>query len=207
MILKVGLTGAIGSGKSTVAHAFTKLGVATFSADSVGHKLSAQGQPGYQKIVAEFGHDILQPNGDINRSKLGDIVFNNASLKQKLESILHPLIMHRLHQQAESVKGIYCILDIPLLINTAERDKVDRILVVDCDAAMRISRIKHRNGWTEEKILAVMSSQPTGDELISAADDVLDNNGSLTDIDAQVDRLHQRYSVLAKANLAASNKG
>ena len=197
----------IGSGKSTVAEAFTKLGIAVFSADKIGHGLSAQGQPGYQKIIAEFGREILHPNGDLNRGALGDIIFNNANLKLKLESMLHPLIMHRLHQQTESADGAYCVLDIPLLINTAERNKVDRILVVNCDPAKQISRIKIRNGWSEQKIRAVMNSQPAADKLILAADDVLDNNGLPAEISPQVERLHQQYLSLAKASFTASNKG
>jgi dephospho-CoA kinase len=193
MPYKVGLTGGIGSGKSTVTGEFAQLGVATFSADDVSHTLSRKGQPAYHKIIELFGADILKPDGDLDRKALGDIIFNDNAQKSRLEGILHPLILQALHQQVDAAGTAYCVLDIPLLINTAERKRVDRILVVRCDQQKRIARIQQRNGWSTEKIHRVMQNQVTEQALAAAAYDVIDNSGNVAAIKAQVARLHQQY--------------
>ncbi len=197
MPYKVGLTGGIGSGKSTVANAFSRLGIATFSADVIGHALSENGQPAYHKIVETFGSHILKPDGELDRKALGNIVFSDSAQKSRLEGILHPLIMQVLHQQADAANTAYCVLDIPLLINTAERERVDRILVVQCEQQERIARIQKRNGWSREKINRVMNNQVSEQTLLAAADDVIDNSSDIAAINAQVARLHQKYLVFA----------
>ena len=197
MPYKIGLTGGIGSGKSTVAEAFSGLGVPTFSADAISHELSQEGQPGYLKIVELFGPEILDANGVLDRGALGNIVFNDKALKSQLENILHPMILQSLHQQADATNSPYCVLDIPLLINTAERERVDRVLVVHSDKEKRIARIQNRSGWPLEKIEAVMNNQLSDRELMQAADDVVDNSGDIGAITEQVARLHLKYLALA----------
>jgi dephospho-CoA kinase len=197
MPYKVGLTGGIGSGKSTVADAFANLGIATFSADVISHALSQKGRVAYQNIVEVFGTGILKPDGELDRKALGDIIFSDERQKSQLESILHPLIMQALHQQADAASTEYCVLDIPLLINTAERERVDRILVVQCEQQERIARIQKRNGWSLQKINRVINSQVSEQALIAAADDIIDNSGDVAAIRAQVARLHQEYLVFA----------
>ena len=120
MAYKIGLTGGIGSGKSTVAGAFAELGVPVFSADAIGHQLSARGQPGYVEIVELFGNGILDNKGEINRAALGDRVFADTSQRKQLEQILHPLILGQMHALADAASAPYCILDIPLLVGTDE---------------------------------------------------------------------------------------
>ncbi len=198
MPYKVGLTGGIGSGKSTVAGAFSEFGVATFSADALSHTLSRKGQPAYHEIVKVFGTRTLKPDGELDRKVLGDLIFNDDAQKSRLEDILHPLIMQALHQQADAADAAYCVLDIPLLINTAERERVDRILVVRCEQQKRIARIKQRNDWSTEKINRVMKNQLSEQTLLAAADDVIDNNGDVAAIKVQVARLHQKYLILAE---------
>ena len=193
MIYKVGLTGGIGSGKSTVASAFNALGVPTFSADEIAFSLSQKGELGYTAIVKEFGKEILNSDSQIDRATLGDIVFNDPLLKSSLENILHPLIMASLHRQADSVQAPYCVLDIPLLINTDEYKRVDSILVIRCDKATRIARIRHRSGWSDDKIAAVMEHQVPQDQLIKAADQVIDNSGEIGEIPNLVAPLHAEY--------------
>lgn len=193
MPYKIGLTGGIGSGKSTVAKAFSELGVATFSADTISHELSEKGQPGYLEMLALFGPEILNANGELNRNAIGDIIFKDKALKSQLENSLHPLILQTLHRQADAANTRYCVLDIPLLINTAERERVDRILVVHCKQKERIARIQKRNGWSAEKIAKVMKNQVSEPALIAAADDIVDNNGDITAIKQQVADLHERY--------------
>jgi dephospho-CoA kinase len=198
MPYKVGLTGGIGSGKSTVAQAFAALGVPTLSADAIAHELSGKNQPGYLKIVEVFGTDILKPDGELDRKALGDMIFSNRAQKAKLESILHPMIMQALHQQADALDAPYCILDIPLLINTAERERVNRILVVHCEQKERVARIQKRNGWPVEKIDKVMRNQVSDQALLAAADDVLDNDGDIAAIGEQVADLHSLYISLTQ---------
>ena len=198
MIYKVGLTGGIGSGKSTVADLFSKLDVPVYSADQISHELSQKNAVAYQAIIATFGKDILQTNGEIDRQALGDIVFSDKALKIQLESILHPLILKTMHQRADAADFPYCILDIPLLINTAERDNVNRILVVHCARNIRIERIRKRNGWPLKKIKAVMANQISDQTLISAADDLIDNNHTVESLLPQVKKLHKRYLKLAR---------
>jgi dephospho-CoA kinase len=198
MPYKVGLTGGIGSGKSTVAQAFAALGVPTLSADAIAHELSGKNQPGYLKIVEVFGTDILKPDGELDRKALGDMIFSNRAQKAKLESILHPMIMQALHQQADALDAPYCILDIPLLINTAERERVNRILVVHCEQKERVARIQKRNGWPVEKIDKVMRNQVSDQELLEAADDVLDNDGDIAALREQVADLHRKYLLLTQ---------
>jgi len=197
MPYKIGLTGGIGSGKSTVAQAFTELGVPTFSADTISHELSAKDQPGYLKIVELFGAEILETNGELNRRALGDIIFSDKAQKLQLEKILHPMIMQALHHQADAANTPYCVLDIPLLINTAERERVDRILVVHCEQGQRIARIQKRNDWSTEKIARVMKNQVTEQALLEAADDIVDNNGDIKTLKEQVADLHKLYLVYA----------
>ncbi len=200
MIYKVGLTGGIGSGKSTVANCFNELGVPIYNADQIGHELSQKHAEGYRAITETFGADILLTNGEIDRKALGDIVFNNKGLKTKLEAILHPLILHTMHQRAEAATFPYCIFDIPLLINTAEQDNVDRILVVKCAQKTRIKRIRKRSDWSNEKIKSVMADQPSEQVLIIEADDLIDNNHTIEALKPQVKKLHQQYLDLAKSH-------
>lgn len=198
MPYKIGLTGGIGSGKSTVCKAFSKLDVPTFSADSISHELSSKNQPAYLKIIEAFGSSILKENGELDRGALGDIVFNDKASKSRLENILHPMIMRVLHRRADAAEAPYCVLDIPLLINTAERKRVDRVLVVLCDQAKRIARIRIRSSWSEEKIARVMGNQVSDQKMKDAADEIVDNNGDITAIKIQVAELHEMYLEFAQ---------
>jgi len=198
MAFKVGLTGGIGSGKSTVTRCFAQLGVATFSADAISHELSRKDAVGYNEIVKAFGNNVLTPDGELDRKALGDIIFSDNARKTQLENILHPMIMRSLHEQADAADTPYCILDIPLLINTAERERVDHVLVVHCDKKQRIERIQQRNGWSLDKINSVMDNQVSDEALVTAADDIVDNSGDISGIQEQLVPLHQFYLDLSR---------
>lgn len=204
MIYKVGITGGIGCGKSTVCSVFEQLGIPSFSADAISHELSHSSGAAFELIVAAFSVEILNSDGEINRNKLGDIIFQDPLKKAQLENILHPQILFTLHARAQMSQAPYCVLDIPLLINTAEREKVDRILLVDCKQSTRKERIIKRSNWSTTKIQNVMQSQPSDYELQAAADDVIDNNHKLDKLMPQVKTLHAHYLYLAAI---ASNKG
>ncbi len=199
MVFKVGVTGGIGSGKSSVAAKFAELDVPTFSSDALARELCQPDQAPYKQIVAHFGQDILNTDQTLNRSALGDIVFNDNTQLKQLEAILHPAIFELMHCRADVCDAPYCILDIPLLIGTAEQKAVQRILVVHTDLAIRKQRIATRNGWSEEKIQSVIDAQRSEAELLAAAHDVIENNTALDDLNAPVATLHKRYIELAKA--------
>lgn len=198
MTYKVGLTGGIGSGKSTAANAFSCLGVPVFSADAISHTLIQKGKSAYLEIIKQFGTGILLQNGELDRAQLGDLIFSDNALRARLEDILHPLIMQTMHLKADASQAPYVVLDVPLLIGTPEQSNVDRILVVDCELNTRIERIKKRNGWTTEKIETVMSTQVPKQILLQAADDIIENSRGYSEIEAQVSDLHLRYLDFSK---------
>ena len=193
-MFKVGLTGGIGAGKSTVARFFAELGVPIIDADTVAHALVAKGQPALLNIQRAFGDSILASDGTLNRAKLRDIIFTDSNQKQRLEAILHPLIYTSLQQQADALKTPYCILAIPLLFETNMTHFVDRVLGIDCPVACQISRVMTRDQLSAEKIQAILNSQISRAERHAKADDIIDNsnipNKSLAE---QVKTLHNLY--------------
>jgi len=195
---KIGLTGGIGSGKSAVARAFAALGVTVIDADAIARELSAPGGEAYAQIVAQFGDEILAADGDIDRARLGRIVFASDNKRRALEAILHPPIRREMHARAAADTGTYCILDIPLLIESKQHHDVQRVLVVTCATDKRMRRIKNRDGnrMSEADIERVMQTQVDDAARLAAADEVIDNNGDLDDLHRQVRQLHKTYTAL-----------
>ena len=196
-MLTVGLTGGIGSGKSTVAQRFIELGVPVIDADDIAHYLVEPGKPALQRIIGEFGSDMLSVDGKLNRSLLRKIVFDNPSQRKVLEAILHPLIRIEMMRRVDELKVPYCVLCIPLLVETRQTDIVDRVLVIDSPEELRRRRIKQRDGLPDTEIKAILAAQATAEDRLAAADDVIVNDGGLDDICRQVDELHQKYLDLA----------
>ena len=196
-MLTVGLTGGIGSGKSTVAQRFIELGVPVIDADDIAHFLVEPGKPALQRIIGEFGSDMLSVDGKLNRSLLRKIVFDNPSQRKVLEAILHPLIRIEMMRRVDELKVPYCVLCIPLLVETRQTDIVDRVLVIDSPEELRRRRIKQRDGLPDTEIKAILAAQATAEDRLAAADDVIVNDGGLDDICRQVDELHQKYLDLA----------
>ncbi len=197
--LRIGLTGGIASGKSTVARRFTELGVPVIDADAAARAVVAPGTPGLAAVSARFGPGVLADNGELDRRALRDLIFKDPALRQDLEAILHPLIRADMEQSAELAVGPYVVMDIPLLVEGGSRDRVDRILVVDVDEAVQLQRVVARDGCTEQQARAILASQATRTARLAAADDVLPNTGTVTDLRQAVDRLHERYLRLARA--------
>ncbi|NOT85212.1 MAG: dephospho-CoA kinase [Methylococcaceae bacterium] len=193
-MFKVGLTGGIGSGKTTVAGMFAELGVAIIDADVTAHALVAKGQPALLSIQHTFGDSILQTDGTLDRAKLGNIIFADGRQKKRLEAILHPLIYANLQQQIDALKVSYCIVVIPLLFETNMRHFVDRVVVVDCPVECQIGRVMARDQHRPEKIQAIIASQVSRVERCAKADDLIDNSilpqKSLAE---QVKTLHNLY--------------
>lgn len=196
-MLTIGLTGGVGSGKTTVTRHFSSLGVPVIDADELARRLVEQGEPAYKAIVEEFGKDILTAEKDIDRRKLRKIIFANPRNRVILESILHPLVRQQIQLQIENLTAPYCIVSIPLLIETGQTDIVDRILVVNAPKQAQIARTVARDGVPPEDVEAIIAAQVSNEVRLSMADDVLDNEGDLDDIYPQVEALHEKYLSLA----------
>ena len=193
----VGLTGGIGSGKSTVSELFAKLGVPVIDTDVIARELVSPGQPAYAKIINTFGERVLDTNGQLDRNRLREVVFNNYENRLALEAILHPLIQHAALARIQQLHADYCILVVPLLVEKDWQSLVNRILVVDTSEALQRQRVKQRSGLPDTQINAIMRQQATREQRLSHADDVIVNNESLSHIEIEVRKLHLRYKELA----------
>jgi dephospho-CoA kinase len=196
-MLKVGLTGGIGCGKTTVANVFAKLNIPVIDADEIAHRLVEKGQPALDQIQQEFGTDILNPDGSLNRKKLSERIFSDLKQKQKLESILHPLIYKTIQSEIEQLNAPYCVLCIPLLFETDMVHFVDRVLVVDCPVEMQIERVKNRDHLTIERIQSIINNQISRKSRKEKADDLIDNSVTNYRLAEQVKKLHNLYLSLS----------
>jgi dephospho-CoA kinase len=196
--LRIGLTGGIASGKSTVARLFTDLRVPVIDADVAARVVVAPGTPGLAGVIERFGPGVLAQSGELDRRALRDLIFSNPGARRDLESLLHPLIRADMERSADQAVGPYIVMAIPLLIEGGPSDRVDRILVVDVDEAVQLQRVMERDGCTAEQARAILASQASRSARLAAADDVLQNAGTVTDLRQAVDRLHERYLRLAE---------
>jgi dephospho-CoA kinase len=196
--LRIGLTGGIASGKSTVARLFTDLRVPIIDADVAARAVVAPGTPGLARVIERFGPGVLAQNGELDRRALRDLIFSNPGARRDLESILHPLIRADMERSVDQAVGPYIVMAIPLLIEGGPSDRVDRILVVDVDEAVQLQRVMERDGCTAEQARAILASQAGRSARLAAADDVLQNAGTVTDLRQAVDHLHERYLRLAE---------
>ena len=190
----IGLTGGIGSGKSTVADLFSHLGVTVVDTDRIAHELTGAEGAAMPEIIAAFGKDIALPQGALDRAAMRQRVFTDASAKTRLEAILHPKIRQESRQRCQAATSVYVLLAVPLLVETGVwRQEVRRVLVVDCDEATQIARVKARSALSAAEVLAIMATQATRSERLAVADDVILNNDRLEALEPQVQALHQRY--------------
>ena len=197
----VGLTGGIGSGKSTVAELFVERGAALVDTDAIAHALTAPQGAAMPAIALAFGDSVLRADGTLDRVAMRSLVFSDRSAKARLEAILHPLIREQSKARcAAATQAPYVLLVVPLLVETGGyRERADRVLVVDCDEAVQISRVMARSGLAVEAVRAIMATQASRLERRAAADDLVQNDGELDALWPQVDVLHQHYLELARA--------
>ncbi|MBI3546538.1 MAG: dephospho-CoA kinase [Gammaproteobacteria bacterium] len=196
-MLRIGLTGCIGSGKSTAALYFSARGVPVIDTDEIARRLTEPGQAAFDEILRHFGENILDDNRKIDRHKLRARIFDDVSERQRLEAILHPRIRAEVNAKLAELDAPYCILVVPLLIESDFANLVQRILVVDAYEALQIQRTQQRSGLTEEEICRIMSAQASRALRLQKAHDVLENNGDRQQLEKDVERMHQWYLSLA----------
>lgn len=192
-MLKIALTGGIGSGKSTVCDIFRERGATVVSADQVARDLVQSGSESLAEIVSEFGEDILDDQGQLNRQKLREIIFTDPAAKQRLEEILHPKIMANMHAQLATIEAPYAILEIPLLVESGLVDGIDRVLLVACDPALQIKRTMGRDQVSAKHVEKILHSQADHEQRLAIADDVIMNNKDIEDLVEQVKTLDEKY--------------
>ena len=194
--MKIGLTGGIASGKSTVADMFAELGVVVIDTDVIARELVQPGKPALKKLVEAFGSEILDTAGRLDRRRMRERVFAHENERRKLESILHPVIAREMLARAEQAGGVYQILVIPLLLETGMGNLVDRILVVDCLPQTQLNRLIMRDGESETSARQILDAQIGRAERLTQADDLLVNDGDLDQLRTSVRDLHITYASL-----------
>lgn len=196
----VGVTGGIGSGKSTVANLFAELGITVVDADIIARDVVAVGEPALEAISTYFGPEVIADDGSLNRSALRKCVFENAAHRQWLEALLHPQIRQRMITQCQLATSDYCLLVVPLLVENKLTELCHRVLVVDVTPEQQVARTLQRDQTDAAQVRAIMKSQASREQRLAAADDVLDNNSSdLGQLQQRVTELHQQYLTLAAA--------
>jgi dephospho-CoA kinase len=196
-VFRVGLTGGIASGKSTAAKFFGALGVPILDSDQIARDVVEPGQPPLERLVARFGASILTPDGHLDRPALRDIVFSDPKARADLEALTHPAIGAALEARSATAGGPYQVLVIPLLVEKHLGSQVNRVLVVDCEEALQIRRLRARDGSTPEQAQAILDAQVSRSTRLKAADDVIANDADMSAVSAQVTALHARYLELA----------
>jgi dephospho-CoA kinase len=201
----VGLTGGIGSGKSTVADLFVQRGVTLVDTDAIAHVLTGPGGAAIPPLQKAFGETLLRADGGLDRVAMRRLVFTDASAKARLEAILHPMIRAESDRQCAAAQSPYVVLAVPLLVESGiYRQRCDRILVIDCDEATQVARVIARSGMSEPEVRSILSAQATREVRLAAADDVVDNSGAPETLPAIVEKLHQTYLQSALSKVKAN---
>jgi dephospho-CoA kinase len=195
----VGLTGGIGSGKSAAAEEFAHLGATVVDTDAIAHELTAPGGAAIEGIRQLFGDACIDPSGAMDRRRMRELVFDDAAARKRLEGLLHPMIREESTRRIAAATGPYVVHVVPLLVESRNyRGRVDRVLVVDCPEQTQLARVTARSGLSEEEVRRMMAAQIPRSERLAAANDVIDNSGSLDDLRRQVLALHHRYLTMSR---------
>lgn len=196
-MLVIGLTGGIGSGKSTVAELFATHGIPIVDADLIAREIVQPNQPAYSQLIEHFGPDILTKDKHIDRTLLRRIVFDNAIERAWLEQLLHPIIFNEIKYRLKKLSGPYCIVVIPLLFESERASFIDRILIVDTPEHLQVERAIARDKTNKAQIEAIMKSQISREQRLQKAHDIILNDGNLDDLVPQVNKLHHFYLKMA----------
>jgi dephospho-CoA kinase len=185
---RVGLTGGVASGKSTVSAILAELGAVVIDADALAREVVARGTPGLDAVVAEFGPDLLTPEGDLDRPAMGRLVFGDEGARKRLEAIIHPLVIERMAAlEAAADEDDVVVHDIPLLAEGGRADTFDAVVVVDAPRDLQVERMLSERGWTREDAESRIAAQATREQRRAIATHVIDNNGSLEELRARVE--------------------
>lgn len=194
MVLKIGLTGGIGSGKSAACEIFSELKVPVIDADIIAQGLVKPDMPALEEIIQAFGNKVILNDGTLDRKNIRDQIFTNETDRKKLENILHPAIYKEIANQVENINSNYCIISIPLLLETDASNIVDRILVIDVPRELQLVRASYRDKTSKKDIDAIIDSQISRKDRLAAANDIVDNKGDINDLRKKIYDLHEFYS-------------
>lgn len=198
-MLRIGLTGGIGSGKSTVAELFAQHGAPVIDTDVIARELVAPGRPAHAEILRLFGASIRDASGALDRRQLRKLVFNNPAERQRLEAVLHPLIRAEVNRRLDALDTAYCIIVIPLLVEGGFNPNIDRVLVVDADEARQVERVAARDQQDPAQVRRILEAQVSRKTRLARADDVIVNDADVAHLKREVELLHARYQALARA--------
>ncbi|HHT0591707.1 TPA: dephospho-CoA kinase [Legionella anisa] len=193
MVYCVGLTGDIASGKTTVAELFSELGVEVIHADKISREITKKNKAAYRRVVAHYGIKILKEDGELDRSKLREIIFSNHEERDWLERLLHPPIRNEIKKRVDASTTPYCMIEIPLLITKQAYPYINQILLVCAPMELQISRLMQRDQCTKEQAKAIISIQPNTHQRLENADDVIVNNMDIIELARRVKDLHYKY--------------
>jgi len=200
MSFVVGLTGGIGSGKSAAAAEFERLGAAVVDTDAIAHELTQAGGAAILELERIFGRDAITKNGAMDRDKMRARVFADPAAKKALEALLHPLIREESQRRIAAARAPYVIHVVPLLVESPDyRRRVDRVLVIDAPEALQVERVRSRSGLSEAEVRAIVAAQATRAQRLAAADDVIENRGTIEALREQVAALHRKYLEYSQA--------
>lgn len=189
--MRVGLTGGVASGKSTVAGMLTDLGAVVIDADAIAREVVAAGTPGLAAVVAEFGEELLTPDGELDRPAMGSLVFHDESARRRLEAIVHPLVFERYaEQEAAAPQGALVVHDIPLLVESGRASEFDAVVVVDVPRELQVERMLRDRGWSFVDAEARIAAQATREQRLAVATHVIENTGTLDELRARVAEVH-----------------
>jgi len=192
-MLIIGLTGGIGSGKSSACNFFTQQSIPVIDADIIAHQLVKPDSPALLEIIDIFGANFINSNGQLNRDKLRKEIFSDPYKKQQLEAIIHPRVFEEMQNQLANLNAAYCVLCIPLLLETEATDKVNRVLVIDVNEATQIKRVMARDKLSREQIQSIIDTQINRNDRLRLADDVISNNAQPEDFQQQLTLIHKKY--------------
>jgi dephospho-CoA kinase len=192
------LTGGIASGKTAVSDLFAQRGVPVIDTDRIAHEIVEPGRPALKRIAEAFGQEFLGSDGRLDRKKMRNAIFSSPQQKNRLESILHPAIASEVDQLVSQVEELWCILVVPLLAATRLFSWIDRVLVVDVKESVQIERVMARDKISQKQAQSILDAQTSRRQRLALADEILDNSGSLEELEAMVDKLYQKYTALAQ---------
>jgi dephospho-CoA kinase len=192
-LLRIGLTGGIGSGKTAASDHFARLGAEVIDTDLLSRELVEPGQAALNEIVDSFGAQVLTGDGHLDRARLGELVFGNPEARQQLEAILHPRIREAMLLRAEQSLAPYVVFVIPLLFETGQQALVDRVLLIDVPEDLQRARVAERDQLDDARITRIMSAQTDRETRRSNADDIVCNDGDIASLHAEIEKLHRKY--------------